>query len=178
MFTRPVLPAALALTLAMPAAPASAQTVAIGNAIMLAAERSGWAEVTSVVIPPGQNPACPDGRLLISASYNTMSLKLDGTDRKVWRLPKASPDPNSGADANGDIALDADVTMPDPARFPPPPGGYPLIVMMHGCCSGNKTGWEAATAPSPAAETAARRTPTIAGAADLQAEIAAMPAVP
>ena len=52
------------------------------------------------------------------------------------------PDPNSGADPNGDIALDVDVSMPDPLLFPPPPGGYPLVVMMHGCCAGDKTGWE------------------------------------
>ena len=39
----------------------------------------------------------------------------------------------------GTIALDVDVTLPTGA---PPPGGFPLIVMMHGCCGGNKTGWE------------------------------------
>jgi hypothetical protein len=60
--------------------------------------------------------------------------------------PKALPaDPNSGADANGDIALDVDVSLPDPSINPVPPGGYPLMVMMHGCCGGNKTGWEADT---------------------------------
>jgi hypothetical protein len=59
--------------------------------------------------------------------------------------PKVAPDPNAGADANGDIAIDADVTMPDPSRFPPPPGGYPLVAMMHGCCAGDKTGWEASS---------------------------------
>lgn len=57
--------------------------------------------------------------------------------------PKLAPEPGSGADANGDVALDVDVSMPDPQRFPPPPGGYPLVVMMHGCCAGSKTGWEA-----------------------------------
>jgi hypothetical protein len=59
--------------------------------------------------------------------------------------PKIAPDPNSGADPDGNIALDIDVTLPDPSRHPPPPGGYPLVAMMHGCCSGNKTGWEATT---------------------------------
>jgi uncharacterized repeat protein (TIGR01451 family) len=58
---------------------------------------------------------------------------------------KVAPDPNSGADANGDIALDVDVSLPDPTLNPVPSGGYPLIVMMHGCCAGNKTGWEANT---------------------------------
>lgn len=47
-----------------------------------------------------------------------------------------------GADANGNIALDADVTLP---TTPPPPGGYPMLVFMHGCCAGNKTSWEATT---------------------------------
>ncbi|MEA2475309.1 MAG: type transport system ATP-binding protein [Thermoleophilaceae bacterium] len=59
--------------------------------------------------------------------------------------PKIAPDPNAGADPNGDIALDIDVSMPDPVKFPPPPGGYPLVAMMHGCCAGDKTGWESAT---------------------------------
>jgi predicted acyl esterase len=59
--------------------------------------------------------------------------------------PKIAPDPNAGADADGNIALDIDVSMPDPVKFPPPAGGYPLVAMMHGCCSGDKTSWEAAT---------------------------------
>ena len=59
--------------------------------------------------------------------------------------PKTTPDPNAGADPAGNIALDVDVSLPDPARHPPPAGGYPLVVMMHGCCSGSKTSNEAAT---------------------------------
>jgi acetyl esterase/lipase len=59
---------------------------------------------------------------------------------------KALPaDLNSGADANGNIALDADVSLPDPAKFPPGTAGYPLVVLMHGCCSGSKASWEAPT---------------------------------
>ena len=50
--------------------------------------------------------------------------------------PKAPAEPNTGADGNGDIALDVVVLLPDPARFPPPRDGYPLAVMSHGCCSG------------------------------------------
>jgi hypothetical protein len=57
--------------------------------------------------------------------------------------PKVAPDAGSGADANGDVALDADLTLPDPRRFPPPERGYPLVVFMHGCCGGDKRGWEA-----------------------------------
>jgi acetyl esterase/lipase len=55
---------------------------------------------------------------------------------------KTAPDPGAGADRNGDIALDVDVTMPDPTRHPAPATGYPLLVFMHGCCAGSKTGNE------------------------------------
>jgi hypothetical protein len=51
----------------------------------------------------------------------------------------------AGADTDGNIALDVDLSLPDPAEFPAPAGGYPLVVMMHGCCSGNKTSWEGDT---------------------------------
>jgi hypothetical protein len=58
---------------------------------------------------------------------------------------KAAPDPNSGADPNGDVALDADVSLPDPSRNPRPRDGYPLIVLMHTCCSGDKKNFEASS---------------------------------
>jgi dienelactone hydrolase len=64
--------------------------------------------------------------------------KYDG-----WEgLPAKSADASSmaGADNQGDVALDVDLSLP---TIPAPPGGYPVIFMMHGCCSGNKTGWEA-----------------------------------
>ena len=57
--------------------------------------------------------------------------------------PKSGTVP--GADLAGDIGIDADVSLPDPSTHPMPPGGYPLVVMMHGCCSGSKIGWEAST---------------------------------
>ncbi len=53
------------------------------------------------------------------------------------------PEPDSGADADGNIALDVDLSLPDHDRFPPPPAGYPLVVFMHGCCGEDKTKWEA-----------------------------------
>ena len=59
--------------------------------------------------------------------------------------PKATADPGSGADANGDIALDADLSLPDPSFRPKPADGYPLMVMMHTCCGSDKTNFEAAT---------------------------------
>jgi hypothetical protein len=54
------------------------------------------------------------------------------------KAPAASTVP--GADSNGNVALDVDLTLPTVA---PPNGGYPMLVFMHGCCSGNKTSWEA-----------------------------------
>jgi dienelactone hydrolase len=47
-----------------------------------------------------------------------------------------------GADTAGNIALDVDVSLPADV---PAAGGIPLVVMMHGCCGGNKTSWEADT---------------------------------
>jgi prolyl oligopeptidase family protein/X-Pro dipeptidyl-peptidase-like protein len=63
--------------------------------------------------------------------------------------PKALPEPGSGADASGDVALDADVSVPDPSLNPRPPGGYPLMVMMHTCCGDDKRGFEASTVDDP-----------------------------
>jgi predicted acyl esterase len=53
----------------------------------------------------------------------------------------APPDPDAGADSAGFIALDVNVALPDPRRHPRPRGGYPLIALMHGCCSGSKSDW-------------------------------------
>jgi dienelactone hydrolase len=57
-------------------------------------------------------------------------------------LPAKAGDAASvpGADGNGDVALDVDISIP---TLPAPSGGYPVIAMMHGCCSGSKTSWEA-----------------------------------
>jgi hypothetical protein len=62
---------------------------------------------------------------------------------------KASPDPGSGADVNGDVALDADLYLPDTSLRPRPAHGYPLMVMMHTCCGSDKTNFEAATVDAP-----------------------------
>jgi X-Pro dipeptidyl-peptidase (S15 family)/X-Pro dipeptidyl-peptidase C-terminal non-catalytic domain len=51
-----------------------------------------------------------------------------------------------GADPDGYVALDVDVSIP---TTPPPAGGYPLIAFMHGCCAGTKTDWERGTFDSP-----------------------------
>jgi acetyl esterase/lipase len=57
------------------------------------------------------------------------------------KAPDAEAKAEPGADpATGDIALDVDLSLPDPATFPT--GPYPVVVMMHGCCAGDKTSWE------------------------------------
>ena len=60
-------------------------------------------------------------------------------------------------DEPGDrVTLDVDVTLPPSAGIAAeygeawntskaPRGGYPVVVLMHGCCAGNKTSWEAPT---------------------------------
>lgn len=44
--------------------------------------------------------------------------------------------------AGGFVALDVDVSLPDPETHPRPASGYPLVAIMHGCCSGSKRSWE------------------------------------
>jgi dienelactone hydrolase len=60
--------------------------------------------------------------------------KYDGFEA----LPSKAADATSvpGADADGFITLDVDISRP---TVPAPPGGYPLLVFMHGCCAGDKT---------------------------------------
>jgi dienelactone hydrolase len=43
-----------------------------------------------------------------------------------------------GASAGGTVALDVDISYPAGAS-----GSLPMVVFMHGCCSGQKTSWEA-----------------------------------
>jgi dienelactone hydrolase len=64
----------------------------------------------------------------------------DADEHTGLPLKHADADEMLGADPAGDVALDVDVTLPADL---PPSGGVPLIVMMHGCCGGNRTSWEA-----------------------------------
>ena len=75
----------------------------------------------------------PDG-----ASAVTVPAKYDGYLGLPGKAPGATSVP--GADADGKVALDVDVTLPTVRA---PRHGYPLLFFMHGCCSGNKTSWEA-----------------------------------
>ena len=54
---------------------------------------------------------------------------------------KVTPEPNAGANSKGSVSLDVNVALPDPRRHPRPRGGYPLIVLLHGCCEGSKNDW-------------------------------------
>jgi dienelactone hydrolase len=55
--------------------------------------------------------------------------------------PKAPAEPGTGADDNGDVALDADLSVPHAT------GGaeLPLMILMHTCCSADKRNFEAQT---------------------------------
>ncbi|MEX2252612.1 MAG: CocE/NonD family hydrolase C-terminal non-catalytic domain-containing protein [Thermoleophilaceae bacterium] len=77
-----------------------------------------------------------DKAIAVPAAY-AGALRLPAKDAAA----AAAVSGNSG----GDIALDADLTLPDPGLNPMPAGGYPLIVFTHGCCGGDRHGWEAAT---------------------------------
>jgi dienelactone hydrolase len=59
-------------------------------------------------------------------------------------LPPADPATAAAVPGNdgGTVAIDIDVTLPDPARVPRPASGYPLLVLMHGCCGGSRRSWE------------------------------------
>ena len=91
--------------------------------------------------------------------------KADGDGNDYTGLPApASQEEVDAADAEEDlqpeegnrITLDVDITLPpskkvlkefgmEAASVARPSNGHPVIVLMHGCCGGNKTSWEAAS---------------------------------
>jgi len=62
-----------------------------------------------------------------------------GGDGYTGLPPSAGAPSDPGADATGNVALDVDISYPNPVNFT---GPRPLLVFMHGCCSGSKTSWE------------------------------------
>jgi len=89
---------------------------------------------------------CDDGKPMIGggripnptgANAVTVPARYGG-DGYTGLPPSAGSQTDPGADAAGNIALDIDISYP-----PNSPGPHPLMFMMHGCCSGNKTSWEA-----------------------------------
>ena len=74
----------------------------------------------------------------------TVPAKYEGYKRLPRRAGDAGAVP--GADAQGNVALDVDITLPARrARG----RGFPLLFLMHGCCAGSKTGWQADTVDAP-----------------------------
>ena len=63
--------------------------------------------------------------------------KYDGFEGLPAKAADATRVP--GADADGFVTLDVDISRP---TTPAPPGGYPLIAFMHGCCAGDKNAWQ------------------------------------
>ena len=55
--------------------------------------------------------------------------------------PKIRAEAGTGADSDGSVALDVNVALPDRRRHPRPRNGYPMIVLLHGCCPGSKSDW-------------------------------------
>jgi dienelactone hydrolase len=49
--------------------------------------------------------------------------------------PSANDASMPGADTDGNVALDVDISVP---TMPAPAGGYPLLIIPHGCCSAAK----------------------------------------
>jgi dienelactone hydrolase len=92
---------------------------------------------------PGQGGTTPNttGALAVTvpARYQTLSgdtfTGLPPQALDAGTLPGADP-------VTGTVALDVDISYPASGSGP-----LPLIVMMHGCCSGDKTSWESSGTP-------------------------------
>lgn len=82
------------------------------------------------------------------------SAGLPGPAEETQRAEKISTYDLQPDEAGDRVTLDINVTMPASAGIAgeyeqpwnlttAPRGGFPVIVLMHGCCGGDKTGWEA-----------------------------------
>src|SRR5918999_1309600 len=152
-----------------PRDPASAQNALIVDSLAALGTLTEGANCADLNAAPGVAPApsptagaeglpyrkcddgVPDGRtggargIPVPAAYHASS----GNDYSGLPAPASSDEVASvdeerdlQPDESGDrITLDVDVSLP---AKPPPKGGYPVIVFMHGCCGGNKTSWQAA----------------------------------
>src|SRR4051794_1527822 len=91
------------------------------------------------------NPLTAPGAVKVPSAYNGIT-GLPGTNAGET-VPGEDPVDNT-------VALDVDVSLPVPSHFSSPPAGdkYPVVVMMHGCCSGNKRSWEGTTIDPGGAE--------------------------
>jgi dienelactone hydrolase len=76
------------------------------------------------------------------ASAITVPAKYGGDGYTGLPAKAADAEEMPGADGDGMIAVDANVTLPG---APPPADGYPLLVLMHGCCGGSKASHEQET---------------------------------
>lgn len=133
-----------ALTLAGPAAPATAAVPPSLHAPascerIEAAPGYEFVKCDDGVPPSGGTTPNPSGEAAV-----TVPAKYRGHVGLPAKAPDAASVP--GADAGGRVALDVDVSLPG---SPPPRRGYPLLFMMHGCCSGDKTSWEAESFDGP-----------------------------
>lgn len=129
---------ALALAAPAPAAipdsltrPESCEPRAPGNGSTIVVCDDG---VPSSAPAPGPGGTIPNeggaAAVTVPAAYGG-----DGFDGLPPRAADAPSMP--GADDGGDIALDVDLTYPQRSR-----GRHPLLVFMHGCCGGNRKGWQ------------------------------------
>jgi dienelactone hydrolase len=105
-------------------------------------EKPYWFCDDGVPMAGGTNPNVGGlSAITVPAKYGAPPATFDDLPLKAGDAAAVA-----GADpGTGDIALDVDISLPDAA---PSGSGYPVVFMMHGCCSGNKTSWEAPTLDS------------------------------
>jgi hypothetical protein len=120
----------------------------------------GWAASAQAAVPASLKSSCTTLTPHAGFSYKfcddglppsggrtpnqagTAAVKVPAKYTGYEGLPPKAADAATvpGADNQGNVALDVDVSIPTSAA---PAGGYPMIAFMHGCCAGSKTSWEA-----------------------------------